>query len=130
MKVSYNWLKNLLKFNKTPEELADILTMNFAEATVKNLGKRPVLDIELGSNQVGWASGHLSLAQEIGACLGKKFNFPNIKNIFQIHHAPKNLNNCAKNILLLDSVKIDPFNSLLKPYKIENLLTEILKILK
>jgi two-component SAPR family response regulator len=63
-------------------------------------------------------------------CDLKKFNFPNIKNIFQIHHAPKNLNNCAKNILLLDSVKIDPFNSLLKPYKIENLLTEILKILK
>jgi response regulator RpfG family c-di-GMP phosphodiesterase len=63
-------------------------------------------------------------------CDLKKFNFPNIKNIFQIHHAPKNLNNSSKNILLLNSVKINFFNSLVKPYKIENLLTEILEILK
>jgi phenylalanyl-tRNA synthetase beta chain len=94
MKVSYNWLKNLLKLNKTPEKLADILTMNFAETTVKSLGKRPVLDIELGSNQVGWASGHLSLAREIGACLGKKFNFPN--------PVIKETNLLAKNLLTLD----------------------------
>jgi len=94
MKVSYNWLKNLLKFSETPEKLADILTMNFAETTVKKLGGRPVLDIELGSNQVGWASGHLSLAREIGACLGKKFNFPN--------PIIKEINLLAKNLLSLD----------------------------
>jgi len=94
MKVSYNWLKNLLKFSKTPEKLADILTMYFAETTVKSLGKRPVLDIELGSNQVGWASGHLSLAREIGACLGKKFNFP--------QPIIKEAKALAKNLLSLD----------------------------
>ncbi|MDD5535399.1 MAG: phenylalanine--tRNA ligase subunit beta [Candidatus Pacebacteria bacterium] len=94
MKVSYNWLKTLLKLNTTPEKLADILTMNFAETTVKSLGKRPVLDVELGSNQVAWASGHLSLAREIGACLGKKFVLPEPKI--------KENKTLAKNLLTLD----------------------------
>jgi len=79
MKFSYNWLKDLLKFKETPEKLADILTMYFAETTVKHYGKnlllRPVLDVELLSNQVAEASGHLGLAREISAILGKKFIF-------------------------------------------------------
>lgn len=86
MKFSYNWLKDLLKFKETPEKLADILTMYFAETKVKYLGKRPVLDVELLSNQVAEASGHLGLVREIGAILGKKFIYPKInlkeKNIF------------------------------------------------
>ncbi len=86
MKFSYNWLKDLLKLKESPEKLADILTMYFAETTVKYRGKRPVLDVELLSNQVAEASGHLGLAREIGAILGKKFIYPKInlkeKNIF------------------------------------------------
>ncbi len=86
MKFSYNWLKDLLKFKEMPEKLADILTMYFAETTVKYHGKRPVLDVELLSNQVAVASGHLGLAREIGAILGKNFIYPKInlkeKNIF------------------------------------------------
>jgi len=78
MKFSYNWLKDLLKFKESPEKLADILTMYFAETTVKYYGKRPVLDVELLSNQVAEASGHLGLAREIGAILGKKFIYPKI----------------------------------------------------
>ena len=86
MKFSYNWLKDLLKFKELPEKLADILTMYFAETTVKDSGKRPVLDVELLSNQVAEASGHLGLAREIGAILGKRFIYPRInlkeKNLF------------------------------------------------
>ena len=86
MKFSYNWLKDLLKFKESPEKLADILTMYFAETTVKRRGKRPVLDVELLSNQVAKASGHLGLAREIGAILGKRFIYPRInlkeKDIF------------------------------------------------
>ena len=78
MKFSYNWLKDLLKFKESPEELADILTMYFAETTVKYYGKKPVLDVELLSNQVAEASGHLGLAREIGAILGKNFIYPKI----------------------------------------------------
>jgi phenylalanyl-tRNA synthetase beta chain len=76
MKFSYNWLKDLLRLKQTPQKLEELLTMNFAETTVKNFGKRPILDIELLSNQVAWASGHLGLAREISACLGKKFDLP------------------------------------------------------
>ena len=78
MKFSYNWLKDLLKFKESPEKLAGILTMYFAETTVKYYGKRPVLDVELLSNQVAEASGHLGLAREIGAILGKNFIYPKI----------------------------------------------------
>lgn len=81
MKFSYNWLKDLLRFKETPEELADILTMYFAETTIKHRGRRAVLEVELLSNQVAEASGHFGLAREIGAILGKKFIYP--KSIFK-----------------------------------------------
>ena len=76
MKFSYNWLKDLLKFKETPKTLADILTMYFAETTIKHRGRRAVLEVELLSNQVAEASGHFGLAREIGAILGKKFIYP------------------------------------------------------
>ena len=78
MKFSYNWLKDLLKFKESPQKLADILTMYFAETMVKYRGKRAILDVELLSNQVSEASGHLGLVREIGAILGKKFIYPKI----------------------------------------------------
>jgi len=90
MKFSYNWLKDLLKFKESPEKLADILTMYFAEATVKYYGKRPVLDVELLSNQVAEASGHLGLARETGAILGKIFIYPKI-NLKEKNLAAKDL---------------------------------------
>jgi len=90
MKFSYNWLKDLLKFKESPEKLADILTMYFAETTVKYYGKKPVLDVELLSNQVAEASGHLGLAREIGAILGKKFIYPKI-NLKEKNLAAKDL---------------------------------------
>jgi len=90
MKFSYNWLKDLLKFKESPEKLADILTMYFAETTVKYYGKRPVLDVELLSNQVAEASGHLGLARETGAILGKIFIYPKI-NLKEKNLAAKDL---------------------------------------
>jgi len=92
MKFSYNWLKDLLKFKESPEKLADILTMHFAETTVKYCGRRIVLDVDLLSNQVAEASGHLGLAREIGAILGKKFIYPKI-NLKEKNLAAKNLLN-------------------------------------
>ena len=90
MKFSYNWLKDLLKFKESPEKLADILTMYFAETIVKYYGKRPVLDVELLSNQVAEASGHLGLARETGAILGKIFIYPKI-NLKEKNLAAKDL---------------------------------------
>lgn len=42
MKVSYKWLKELVKFNATPEKLADVLTLAGLEVeTIDYLGKGP-----------------------------------------------------------------------------------------
>jgi len=117
MKFSYNWLKDLLKFKESPQKLADILTMYFAETTVKHSGKRPVLDVELLSNQVAEASGHLGLAREIGAILGKRFLYPEInlkeknipaKNLLNIEIKSPNCNYYLARLLQRVKVKESP----------------------
>jgi len=117
MKFSYNWLKDLLKFKESPEKLADILTMHFAETTVKYCGKRAILDVELLSNQVAEASGHLGLAREIGAILEKKFIYPKInlkeknltaKNLLKIEIKSSNCNCYLARILQGVKIKESP----------------------
>jgi phenylalanyl-tRNA synthetase beta chain len=117
MKFSYNWLKDLLKFKESSQKLADILTMYFAETTVKHSGKRPVLDVELLSNQVAEASGHLGLAREIGAILGKRFLYPEInlkeknipaKNLLNIEIKSPNCNYYLARLLQRVKVKESP----------------------
>lgn len=79
MKFSYSWLKELVKFKESPEKLAELLTLYLAETKVSFRGKRAILDVDLLSNRVADASGHLGLAREISAILGKKFNYPQSK---------------------------------------------------
>jgi len=79
MKFSFEWLKGLIKFNESPEKLAELLTLYLAETTVLHRGKRVILDIDLLPNRVADASGHLGLTREISAILGKKFNYPQPK---------------------------------------------------
>jgi len=79
MKFSYSWLKELVKFKESPEKLAELLTLYLAETNVFFRGKRAVLDVDLLPNRVADASGHLGLAREISAILGKKFNYPQPK---------------------------------------------------
>jgi len=79
MKFSFEWLKDLVKFKESPEKLAELLTLYLAETKVSFRGKRAVLDVDLLSNRVADASGHLGLAREISAILGKKFNYPQPK---------------------------------------------------
>jgi len=79
MKFSYSWLKELVKFKESPEKLAELLTLYLAETNVSFRGKRAILDVDLLPNRVADASSHLGLAREIGAILGKKFNYPQPK---------------------------------------------------
>ena len=58
MKYSYNWLKELSKTKLSPEKLAELLTMYFAEVEeVKNPpaggGKDFILDIDIRPNRAG-----------------------------------------------------------------------------
>ena len=79
MKFSYEWLRQLVKFQESPEKLAEILTMGFAETEAIKQKGRAILNIDLLSNRVADASGHLGVAREISAILGKKFEFPKTK---------------------------------------------------
>jgi phenylalanyl-tRNA synthetase beta chain len=79
MKFSYSWLKDLIKFKESPEKLAELLTLYLAETKVAFRQKRVIFDVDLLPNRVADASGHLGLAREISAILGKKFNYPQPK---------------------------------------------------
>jgi phenylalanyl-tRNA synthetase beta chain len=79
MKFSFEWLKDLVKLKESPEKLAELLTLYLAETKVSFRKKRAILDVDLLPNRMADASGHLGLAREISAILGKKFNYPQPK---------------------------------------------------
>jgi len=81
MKYSYNWLKELSKTKLSPEKLAELLTMYFAEVEeVKNPpaggGKDFILDIDIRPNRAGDCFSHIGVAREIAAITNLKFISP------------------------------------------------------
>lgn len=63
-----------------PNELADILTLHFAEVEeVKLEGKDFIFDIDVRPNRAGDCFSHLGVAREISAILSYKLNIPKIK---------------------------------------------------
>ena len=75
MKFSFEWLKSILKFNFSPQEIGEILTMNLAETEVKKNNGRWILDIDLLPDRIGDAASHLGISQEIAALTGRKFSY-------------------------------------------------------
>ena len=84
MKFSYNWLKKIVGFKDTPEELAEFLTLRaFEVESVEKLNRAEhkedwALDVKILPNRVADASGHWGLAREIAALKGIKFSNPKI----------------------------------------------------
>lgn len=76
MKFSYFWLKKLVNFRESPQQLAELLTIYLAETKVVYQNKRPILDIDLPANRFANISGHLGISREISAILGRKFIYP------------------------------------------------------
>jgi len=77
MKYSYNWLKELSKTRLSPEKLAEVLTMHFAEVEeIKNEGEDSVLDIDVRPNRAGDCFSHIGVAREISAINNLKFQEP------------------------------------------------------
>jgi len=73
MKFSYNWLKELVGFKESPQELAGFLTLRAFE--VEGIGKTGddwTLDVKILPNRVADASGHLGLAKETAALKNSK----------------------------------------------------------
>jgi len=75
MKFSFEWLKSILKFNFSPQEIGEILTMNLAETEVKKNNGRWILDIDLLPDRIGDAASHLGISQEIATLTGRKFSY-------------------------------------------------------
>lgn len=72
MKFSYNWLKELVEIQETPEKLAEVLTLHSFETKVVRKADEIFLDADILPNRSHDVLSHLDLAREIGALLGRK----------------------------------------------------------
>lgn len=78
MKVSYNWLKELVEFTLTPRELAEKLTMiGLAVDRVEEVNGDSVLELDLTSNRPDCLS-HFGVAREIAVICGAELRHPDV----------------------------------------------------
>lgn len=76
MKVSYNWLKDFVKTEKKPSDLADLLTLSGAEVEkIKKYGDDYIFDLEITPNR-GDELSVLGIAREAAALTKKKLTLP------------------------------------------------------
>ena len=77
MKATYNWLKDYLDINLSPEELAERLTMAGLEVTsLEKTGSRDwVMDFEITTNRPDWLS-IIGIAREAGAIIDRSITLP------------------------------------------------------
>lgn len=81
MKISYNWLKELVDVDLAPPDLAVKLTMaGLAVDAVEHHGDDSILEFDLTSNRPDCLS-HLGIAREAAAVLGKTMRPPEAKII-------------------------------------------------
>ena len=79
MKISYNWLKNFVDFDLSPEVLRAKLTMaGLAVDAIEAYGDDYILEFDLTSNRPDCLS-HLGIAREAAAVSGKPMRLPEIK---------------------------------------------------
>lgn len=67
MKISYNWLKDLIDLKKYPApKLADLLTMNFAEVDgIEEVGNDSIFDLKILPDRASDCLSHFGVAREI-----------------------------------------------------------------
>ncbi len=86
MKYSYKCLKELSKTKKSPQQLAELLTMHaFEFESAKTEGKETQMEFSILPNRGHDALSHIGLAREICAVEGRKlflrFNLKNLKRL-------------------------------------------------
>ncbi len=78
MKISYNWLGELVQLTLNPRELAEKMTMiGFAVDSVERLRDDHILDFDLTSNRPD-ALSHLGLAREAALVCGTALSRPEV----------------------------------------------------
>jgi phenylalanyl-tRNA synthetase beta chain len=86
MKISYNWLSELVTLTLKPQELAERLTMaGFAVESIERHGDDHVLDIDLTSNRPD-ALSHLGVAREAAIICGTELK-PRVTKITESDEA-------------------------------------------
>lgn len=77
MHISYNWLKDLVETNLSPQELAEKLTrVGLAVEGIHDFADDYVLDVDLTSNR-GDCLSHLGVSREIAAITNSKLRITN-----------------------------------------------------
>lgn len=80
MNISYNWLKDLVEVDLSPQDLAQKLTdVGLAVEGIHEFGDDFVFDIDLTSNR-GDCLSHLGVAREIAAITNSKLRITNYEN--------------------------------------------------
>ncbi|MBI3950785.1 MAG: phenylalanine--tRNA ligase subunit beta [Acidobacteria bacterium] len=76
MRISFNWLRELVNFDFTARELAEKLTMaGLAVDTVEPVGDDFLLEFDLTSNRPD-ALSHLGIARELSVICGRPLKYP------------------------------------------------------
>lgn len=80
MRFSYRWLKELVAFKESPQELAELLNLSAFEVEgIEKIGSDFILDAKIPTNRVSDAGSHHGLAEEIAALLKLKVKTPPLR---------------------------------------------------
>ena len=80
MRISYNWLKDYINLNISPEKLAELLTMSgLTTESVQKTGDDHILEIEVTANRPDWLS-YIGVARELSAITGAKLKIPAVRH--------------------------------------------------
>jgi len=79
MKVSLNWLSDYIDIDRTPEQVAEVLSdLGFPCEGIEQFDDDTVIDIEITSNR-GDCLGYIGVARELAAATGKEVKMPAIE---------------------------------------------------
>ncbi|HIJ71629.1 MAG TPA: phenylalanine--tRNA ligase subunit beta [Planctomycetes bacterium] len=78
MKVSLDWLSDYVDIDKSPDEIAQILSdLGFPTEGIERVNGDTVIDIEVSSNR-GDCLSHIGVARELAAATGKELRLPDV----------------------------------------------------
>lgn len=81
MLISYDWLKDYVDINVSPEKLGEMLTMaGLPVESIKKTASGHVLELEVTANRPDWLS-HIGVAREVAAITGKKLKIPGLSKL-------------------------------------------------
>ena len=76
MNISLDWLRDYVETNLSAEEIGEILSnLGFPIESIETVGNDTMMDVEITSNR-GDCLGHIGIAREVAAAIGKSLKLP------------------------------------------------------